>query len=272
MIVDGRALQGVWLTELKKKRERIDGEIVLGLLYQGADPAMRRFLCLKKAMATSLAITVIEQECDVSASTNEVIIALEALQERVDGVVVQLPLSLQVDKDSVCAHITHMKDIDVLSPSRFKEIGQIDALVPPVVSAIKRILTTHAIAIEKKKVVVVGEGMLVGMPAKVWFEAMGATVLVVNKESRNTTEVLADADILVLGAGVGHLVTPDMIKEGAVLLDAGTSEMNGMLVGDADPLCAKKASLFTPVPGGIGPLTLTALFENLLTSIAHQRR
>ncbi len=272
MIVDGRALQKVWLTELQDKREHINGEIVLGILYQGADPAMRRFLSLKRAMAATLGITIAERECEVSMSTDGVITTLAALEQEADGVLVQLPLSLGVDKNKVCAHIGYKKDIDVLSPSRIKEIGQAGALLPPVVSAIKRILDTHAIVIEKKNVAVVGEGMLVGMPAKIWFEAMGATVTVVNKESPNTSVVLANADILVLGAGVGHLVTSHMIKEGVVLLDAGTSEMNGVLVGDADPMCAEKASVFTPVPGGIGPLTLTALFDNLLTSIARERR
>lgn len=267
MIVEGRKLQATWLAELGEKRKLINAPITLGILYQGDNPAMMQFLSLKKTMAMKLDIEVVERELSRDATTEEVITALKNLEQEVDGVIVQLPLLPHIDSGAVREALSYEKDIDVLSPKRIQEIGGEGTLLSPVVSSIKRILTTHNISIKGKVVVVVGEGILVGLPAKIWFEAGGALVTAITKESKDTEEKIAHADILVLGAGVGHLITPTMIKEGVVLLDAGTSEMHGVLVGDADPLCESKASLFTPVPGGIGPLTLTALFENLLITV-----
>ena len=101
-----------------------------------------------------------------------------------------------------------------------------------------------------------------GQPAAVWFEEMGADIVVLTRQSESLAE-LAHADIAILGAGSPHLVKPDMLKEGVVLIDAGTSESNGAIAGDADPSCAGVARVFTPVPGGMGPIAVACLFQNV---------
>ena len=102
---------------------------------------------------------------------------------------------------------------------------------------------------------------MVGQPAAVWLEEMGADIFVLTRKSESLAE-LANADIVVLGAGSPHLVKPEMLKKGVVLIDAGTSESDGAIVGDADPACAEVANVFTPVPRGIGPIAVACLFQN----------
>ena len=117
---------------------------------------------------------------------------------------------------------------------------------------------------------IVGNGKLVGQPAAVWFEEMGANIDVLTRESKSLEE-LQNADIVILGAGSPHLVKPEMLKQGVVLIDAGTSESNGAIVGDADPRCAEVASVFTPVPGGMGPIAVACLFQNVAELVLTKR-
>jgi methylenetetrahydrofolate dehydrogenase (NADP+)/methenyltetrahydrofolate cyclohydrolase len=132
-----------------------------------------------------------------------------------------------------------------------------------VAGAVAEVLERHHVDVTGKKTVVVGAGKLVGKPVASMLAEMGAEVSVVTS-TEGSLEELKTADIVVLGAGSPGFVKPDMLKEGVVLIDAGTSESNGKLAGDADPSCAEVASVFTPVPGGIGPLAVAMIFKNLL--------
>jgi methylenetetrahydrofolate dehydrogenase (NADP+) / methenyltetrahydrofolate cyclohydrolase len=118
--------------------------------------------------------------------------------------------------------------------------------------------------------VIVGRGRLVGMPAEIWCQKQGARVTVVTRETKDAGELIAQAQILILGAGQPGLITKDMVRPNVILFDAGTSEDGGVLKGDADPGCAAVASLFTPVPGGIGPITIAVLLRNLLSLASRQ--
>jgi methylenetetrahydrofolate dehydrogenase (NADP+)/methenyltetrahydrofolate cyclohydrolase len=149
--------------------------------------------------------------------------------------------------------------------------GSDNTLLPPVVGAIAEISRTHNVSFANRSVVVVGNGRLVGAPAAAYAAKEGARVTVVTKDSDNISAT-RDADIIILGAGSPGLLTPDMVKEGVVVFDAGTSEEGGMLVGDADPAVVQKAALLTPVPGGIGPLTIAILLKNVLYLATHRRK
>ncbi len=148
-------------------------------------------------------------------------------------------------------------DIDVLNPLT-------TTVLSPVVGAIKEILKLHEVPVFEKHVVVVGSGKLVGRPVAAWFMEQGSSVSIVTRDTSDIVFYTKNADIIVLGAGSPRMLTPDMIKEGVVILDAGTSEDGGVLAGDADPACAEKASLFTPVPGGVGPITVAVLLRNVV--------
>jgi methylenetetrahydrofolate dehydrogenase (NADP+)/methenyltetrahydrofolate cyclohydrolase len=126
------------------------------------------------------------------------------------------------------------------------------------------VLHRHGYALAGRNVLVIGEGHLVGEPAAIWAAQLGANVTTVNASTVDMRDKLLTADVIISGAGVPGLVTPDMVKDGVILLDAGTSESEGVLKGDIDPLCADKAALYTPTPGGIGPITVAKVFENLV--------
>ncbi|MDZ4226464.1 MAG: bifunctional 5,10-methylenetetrahydrofolate dehydrogenase/5,10-methenyltetrahydrofolate cyclohydrolase, partial [Patescibacteria group bacterium] len=179
-----------------------------------------------------------------------------------DGIIVQLP---HPNADELIAKLPPEKDVDAVG---LPPAG--GALVhTPVAEAISEIFVRSGVAAAGKKAVVVGKGRLVGKPAAELLQSLGAHVTVLTQTS-GSLEELQDADIVVLGAGSPGLIGPDMIKEGVVLIDAGTSEAGGKLVGDAQPGCAHVASVFTPVPGGVGPIAVAMIFKNLLTLARHK--
>jgi methylenetetrahydrofolate dehydrogenase (NADP+) / methenyltetrahydrofolate cyclohydrolase len=137
-------------------------------------------------------------------------------------------------------------------------------VLPPVVGAIDAIAKHHQVVWADTQVVVVGQGRLVGAPAAVYAASKGAHVTVLEKDTADYEHTIKEADILILGAGVPGLVTAAMVKPGVVIFDAGTSEEGGMLVGDADTSVNDMASLVTPVPGGIGPITIAVLLRNVV--------
>jgi len=156
-------------------------------------------------------------------------------------------------------------DVDVLGNTAFQQFKEKTLpFLPPVVGAIKEVLDRNGMKLRGKNVLVVGEGRLVGAPARVWAEHVGATVTVANSGTEDLTALTSVADVLILGTGKPGLIKHEMIKEGVIIFDAGSGGTAGEIKGDADPACAGKASLFTPTPGGLGPITVAKVFENLL--------
>jgi methylenetetrahydrofolate dehydrogenase (NADP+)/methenyltetrahydrofolate cyclohydrolase len=211
----------------------------LGLVVNAGDPATESFVKIKERVAARLGIEIVRED------------SLTNLILSCDGVVVQLP---HPDAEALLAQIPPQKDVDALGPN--------PQVLAPVAGAVKEVLARASASLKNKKTVVVGEGRLVGKPVAAMLRDMGADVLVVSLE-QGSLEQLKDADIVVSGAGSPHLIKPDMLKPGVVLIDAGTSESQGKIVGDCDPTCAEVASVFTPVPGGIGPVAVAMLFRNL---------
>jgi len=205
-------------------------------------------------------VVLVRETVSEEATTADIEATVAHLAEHTDGIIVQIPLPLGIETESVLAAIPADKDVDGINPT----IAEAERIVrAPVVEAVREILSRNAIEIEGKKAVVVGEGRLVGKPVAAWLEESGADVFVITHEKGSMNELL-DADIVVSGVGEPGLIKPEMIKEGCVLIDAGTSEAEGKISGDADPLCASKCSLFTPVPGGVGPIAVAMIFKNLL--------
>lgn len=250
MNIDGKQIAAEILARTKVRAERLAQRPKVVALVSEETPATKSYLKIKAARAA-------EAGCDFEVRL------LGADYADADAVIVQLPLPAGSDTQAVLGALPIEKDADVLSHvarERF-ESGDSSALLPPVVAAIKEVFTRGGLQITGKKAVVVGAGFLVGAPAAVWLRQQGAQVEVVTLESGDLSS-LQTADIVVSGAGAPHLIKADMIKEGVVLIDAGTSESGGVIVGDADPTCGAKCSLFTPVPGGIGPVAVACLIEN----------
>lgn len=261
MIVDGRAIAEDIYGELSARRARIKGPVRLGIVVSRSDPAIDAFVRIKAKAAARLSIDVVRIDALEGASTAEVKALVEKLVGDVDGIIVQLPLPGDVDTDAVLSAIPRDKDVDAINPA----VSDSERVVyAPVASAVEEILKRAEIETAGKRAVVVGAGRLVGAPSAVILKRLGARVTTVTL-SRGSIDELRDADIIVLGAGKPHFIKPEHIKAGVVVIDAGTSEQGGKVSGDADPACAEKASVFTPVPGGVGPIAVAMIFKNLLT-------
>jgi len=251
VILNGKQIAAEVIAQLQEERKTLPPKVALGVVMGQGDAASESFVKIKERVADKLNVVVVR---DLVTTTGEALRAIERLTRSCQGIIVQLPLSENVDNEAVLAAIPKEKDIDFVNP--------------PVAGAISEIFVRNNISAANKKAVVVGAGKLVGAPAAELLRELGAEVEVVT-QTRGSLGQLKEADIVVLGAGEPGLVKPEMLKEGVVLIDAGTSEASGKLAGDADPACANVASVFTPVPGGIGPIAVAMIFKNLF-ALAHK--
>ena len=268
MIVDGKKIAQDIQNKLKSIIKDAGKKIRLDVFVVGSDYATEKFIALKRKIAESVGVTVTVHHFDTEITTEDLKkkVSESAENDSVQGIIIQLALPAHINTRTILDTVPLYKDVDVLgSESILKfEKNELDIL-PPVVGAMKEILGREDIAISGKEVVVVGKGSLVGAPSAIWFKNMGAHVNVVDRSTENFHKIVQTADIIVSGAGVPGLIKKEMLKDGVVLLDAGTSESSGKLSGDADPNCEEVCSVFTPVPGGIGPITIAILLRNLVT-------
>ncbi len=232
MIIDGRKIADDILSGLH-------GSLTLGVIM-GTDAASDSFVRMKEKTALRVGVTLRR-------------FAPEEIEEALtcDGILVQLPLP---NSEEFIKKIPPEKDVDAL--------GEHPLVHSPVAGAVDEVLKRANVEVKGKKVVVVGAGKLVGLPTAKLLQEQGASVSIITNE-HGSLEELKFADIVVLGAGEPGFIKPEMLKQGVVLIDAGTSESKGKLSGDADPACAEVASVFTPVPGGIGPISVAMIFKNL---------
>lgn len=270
MIVDGRALARDVLARTKVRAEALGSQPHIAAVVTSETGATKSYLKIKEKRAQDAGCVLDIVRFPEHTPPDILGVMLQSLVA--DAILVQLPLAQGVDTRAVCDAIPLSKDADVLSTLAREQFENMDFvnpyLLPPVIGAIREIFIQNGVEMKEKKAVVVGAGFLVGAPVATWLGQQGAEVEVVTLESekyRSLTSILKTADIIVSGAGSPHLIKPEMLKEGVILIDAGTSESNGEVVGDADPACAERCSLFTPVPGGVGPLAVACLFENAVT-------
>jgi len=272
-IVNGTDIRDEILEEVLSEVKALNKEVSFGVVLVGDNSVTERFVSAKEHVGKELGIRVVRYEHDDGIDTETLVEEVEKISQEHDGVIVQMPLPKHVDKRAVLDAVPSEKDIDVLSSSRYHIFLDGDEdILPPVVGACKEVLERNNVSVSGKRVLIVGKGMLVGKPAEEWFRRQGAEVSVVAREDFDTEEQTKEkmeseagnADIVLLGAGSPGLLTSTMVSDGVVILDAGTSEENQKLSGDADMSIKEKASLFTPVPGGIGPITTAILFRNLL--------
>jgi 5,10-methylene-tetrahydrofolate dehydrogenase/methenyl tetrahydrofolate cyclohydrolase len=256
MIVDGRKIAEEVLRALEEERALLGRPLSLGILMSEGDAATESFIKIKSKSAQRLGVEVVRRELDSGATTQDALDALADLASRTDGLIVQLPLSASIDAEKIIAAIPPQKDVDAIGPKPRTTFA-------PVAEAVREVLAQTNTDVRGKKAVMVGAGRLVGKPTGEMLTQMGANVSFVTTEA-GSLEELKTADIAVLGAGNPGFIRPAMLKPGIVLIDAGTSEAaGGKLMGDADPSCANIASVFTPVPGGIGPIAIAMIFKNL---------
>ncbi len=270
-IVDGKKLAEEVKDELKKDVAVVGKKIKLAVIYIGGNPASESFIKIKKAVGSSIGVDV-----EIKKPPEEIWKSREKLRKWIseithdqknNGVIIQLPLPEEIKQRAqyILDSIPAGKDVDVLSSEAVGKFANgRSGAVPPVVGAIERVFEKSKVELENKNIVVIGAGSLVGRPVALWLSGRHLPFSVLTRKSPNFSEAIANADIIVSGAGEAGLIKKDMVKDGVIAIDAGTSGEQGQIKGDFDPAVAEKASLFTPVPGGIGPLTVAMLFKNLL--------
>lgn len=262
MIINGREIAEHVYTELRERVSLLSWSPHFTILTCAPHFETQKYMALKQKKATDVGIHVTVSELREHATTEDFLSAIREVSPETDSIIVQLPLPPHVDVERLLKAVPPTHDADALGTSPH--------VFSPVVGACREILGRHGVSPHEKQVVVIGNGRLVGLPVSQWFMEQGAHVSVVTKDTKDISYYTRNADIIVCGAGVPGLLTPEMVKEGVVILDAGTTEDGGVLRGDADPDCVHKASLFTPVPGGIGPLTIAILLKNVV-DLAEQR-
>jgi methylenetetrahydrofolate dehydrogenase (NADP+)/methenyltetrahydrofolate cyclohydrolase len=261
MIIDGNEIKKELVAELKTQ-----GKKRVCFLQFGSDAASTTFVKMKMKLATEIGVEAVHVQKDITQTDEALHILGEIVEQHYDGIVVQLPLPAGIDTELVIDSLPTAYDIDMLSEDAKVQYRNATTMrTAPVAAAVQEILWHHKIMLVGKKIVVVGKGRLVGEPIAMLLDRqeLPYTWIDIETPAEVRLQALRDADVIISGSGVPHSITPDMVKDGVVLIDAGTSEQQGKLAGDIDPACADKASLYTPVPGGVGPLTVACLFKNL---------
>ncbi len=266
-IVHGRALAKKMEESLKKARAQFDFTPGLGIILIEGDAPSASYVERKVAKARELSMGAKVLRLSHAATTEMVI---EAVQEfagdgDIDGIIVQLPLPPHIDRNKVLSAIPIEKDVDVLSPlARARFAHEEFPILPPIVSAVQYILEAYNVHTLGREVLVLGHGILVGAPLAQFMRQCGARVTVVDQPVRDLKEFTKEAQIIICGTGVPNLLLPEHVSEGVVVIDAGMQRIDGKLVGDVHPDVALHAELFTPTPGGVGPLVVSALMKNVL--------
>lgn len=263
MILDGKAIANDIYEKLAPQYEALGRQVQLGIVIVGEDPVIASFVRIKERAALRLGVEFVKYELPESATTEEVLTAIKQSTDTCDAVIPQLPMPIHVDFEKVLAMIPPEKDVDALNHSTPIERRIVHE---PVALAVLELLDRGGVDVRNKYAVVVGAGRLVGLPTARMLGERGSKVEIVTRR-QGSLESLKSADIIVSGTGVSGLIKPDMIKEGTALIDAGTSELSKKVVGDADPACASKCAVFTPVPGGVGPVAVAMIYKNLLTLV-----
>jgi methylenetetrahydrofolate dehydrogenase (NADP+)/methenyltetrahydrofolate cyclohydrolase len=240
----------------------------LAVLVVGDDSAMRSFVSIKKKFAQRVGVDFIVYEFDTKVSTQTLIEKIKSISTDnvTTSIIVQLPLPKSIDTEKVLSSIPKHLDADVLSEGSYRDFKQGDFLMPPVARAVLTVLDDTATDLINKSIVVVGMGKLVGIPVcdSLYKKGLNVKTIDIDTSSIDRLDILKNADIIISGTGSPSSITEYDIKEGVVLIDAGTSEQAGRLMGDIDPGCLSKASIITATPGGVGPLTVACLFQNVV--------
>ena len=264
MTVNGKKIAEDLKNSLREEVLKLNKKPRLGIVKVGENIISEKFLKMKIKFASDVGISTRTYDFPENISTSELRKKISRIvhTKEISGIIVQLPLPKHINSDYILNALPSYKDPDVLSR---KSAG----ILPPVVGAINRIFEDYGVGFMAKNIVILGSGKLVGKPAAAWLMNQEATVCVLNSKSENIDYYLKNADIIISGVGKPGLVKSQMVKDGVVAIDCGTSESEGKLIGDFEPEVANKASVFTPVPGGVGPITIAMLFSNL---IALQRK
>lgn len=273
-IIDGKAVSASVKEAVAKEAAALKEKGVsvgLAVVIVGDNPASRVYVNNKKKACAACGIESFEYALPEETAETELLELVEALNAdpKVNGILVQLPLPRQIDEHKVIAAISPAKDVDAFHAVNVGKImiGDFDFL-PCTPSGCMDLIDSTGVSVEGKRCVVIGRSNIVGKPMAMLLLHRNGTVTICHSRTQNLKEICREADILVAAVGRANFVTADMVKEGAVVIDVGMNRLdNGKLCGDVDfEAVSQVAGWITPVPGGVGPMTIATLMRNTLTA------
>ena len=271
--MDGRALAARVRDEVARDVRALGG-LRLATVLVGDDAASEVYIRHKHTAAQGVGIHPLDRRLPADTPEEDVLELVAELNgdDGVDGILVQTPLPPQIDEARVMRTIDPVKDVDGLHPFNAGQLylGR-QTLAPATPSGVMRLLADYAIPLAGQRAVVVGRSPLVGKPMAMLLLQANATVTMCHSRTAELQRHTLDADVLVAAVGVPGLVTADMVKAGAAVLDVGITRTEAGLVGDVDAGVADVAAFLTPVPGGVGPMTIACLLENTVRAARYRR-
>ncbi|MBE6733177.1 MAG: bifunctional methylenetetrahydrofolate dehydrogenase/methenyltetrahydrofolate cyclohydrolase FolD [Ruminococcaceae bacterium] len=276
-LIDGKEISAAVKERVKNEVAILNSKgisVGLAVIIVGEDPASKIYVANKKKACEQLGIRSMEYALDADTTEEELLELINTLNEEksVNGILCQLPLPKHLDEKIIINAISPEKDVDAFHPHNVGRImiGDYD-FVPCTPAGIMEMLKYEGIEVEGKTCVVIGRSNIVGKPMGMLLLHKNGTVTICHSRTKNLLEICREADILVAAVGKAEFVTADMVKEGAVVIDVGMNRIDGRLCGDVDFENVKeKASAITPVPGGVGPMTIAMLMQNTLTAAKRQ--
>jgi methylenetetrahydrofolate dehydrogenase (NADP+)/methenyltetrahydrofolate cyclohydrolase len=272
--IDGRALALKVRAEVAAEVERLGG-VGLATVLVGDDPASHIYIDLKHKAAQEAGMEARDLKLPAETSEDELLETIHDLNEddTVDGLLVQLPLPGHLDESRVIEAISPQKDIDGIHPFNAGRLylGR-PTLVPGTPLGVLRMLDEYGIELEGARAVVVGRSAIVGKPMAHLLLQRNATVTLCHSRTQDLQRHTLDADVLVAAVGRTHVIGADMVKAGATVIDVGMNRGEGKKVsGDVDPGAAEIAAFMSPVPGGVGPMTIAMVMQNTVTAARARR-
>lgn len=273
-IIDGKAVSASVKEAVAKEAAALKEKgisVGLAVVIVGNDPASRVYVNNKKKACAACGIESYEYALPAETTEEELLALVEKLNgdPAVNGILVQLPLPRQIDEHRIIEAISPKKDVDAFHAVNVGKImiGDFDFL-PCTPSGCMDLIDSTGVPVEGKRCVVIGRSNIVGKPMAMLLLHRNGTVTICHSKTKNLKEICREADILVAAVGRPNFVTADMVKEGAVVIDVGMNRLeNGKLCGDVDfEGVSKVAGWITPVPGGVGPMTIATLMRNTLTA------
>lgn len=272
-IMDGKNLSNIIKDDLRKEISMYVQTPILAVITIGDDEASKVYVNNKRKSCEQVGISFMHFDYLSEVKESVVINKIKELNKdvSVNGIIVQLPIPDNFNVDKIINAIDVSKDVDGLTnESKIRRMNNKSSLIPCTTKGILELLDYYKINMESKRVVVVGRSELVGTPTYQECLKRNATVTICHSKTKDLGRITKEADILIVATGHKYLIDKNMIKEGCVIIDVGISRDNGKLYGDVNPDVSDKCSYLTPVPGGVGPMTVVMLLKNTFIAYKNQ--
>ena len=271
--MDGKALAERIRAEVAEEA-RAFGSLGLATVLVGDDAASEIYIRRKHEAARGAGITAHDHHLPAETKEDELLAVIAELNadDSVDGILVQLPLPGQIDEERALRAVDPIKDVDGFHPASAGQLYLDDpTFVPATPLGIMALLEEYDVPLEGARAVVIGRSTIVGKPAALLLLRANATVTICHSRTRDLAAHVGEADVVVAAVGKADVVTAEMVKPGSVVIDVGMNRTEDGLRGDVDPAAAERAVLITPVPGGVGPMTIAMLLRNTIKAAKFRR-